>query len=398
MRQRRIEKGWAALVLFAIVAGCASAPTTHQQASVITAPPEAVSLEYSVLLGFESINDLSYVFVDHDSVALDASHVHSGAQSISIPASAHNLEVNLSGLLGGTPPNDWTLAGAYFYVEKPTMLLAICEVDATPVAHHLVGLAPGAWTGAWVELPPDISGIARKQHAVLTFEFPQGISGQVYCDDVTVRDNRQTLVNDVGSSWPDVWTVRRDGYSIVLERPGGLKKVIRTSEATADGWTLEEANELRARFSSRGGAGTLAIYADGRVFEDGKYNGDWVVSDPWHDEYPLNHKAPAQLQVPEAEGRLDRNSPGDVRNMGYSPLWGCYELVAFGKRMEIGIAPASPALSRPVFEIAGLPAGKAVVMLEGELISDVCRLPNGNLLIELPARVLRPATLEVRIE
>jgi hypothetical protein len=53
---------------------------------------------------------------------------------------------------------------------------------------------------------------------------------------------------------------------------------------------------------------------------------------------------------------------------------------------------------RPIIEISGLPAGKPLVTLEGRLIQSLTRLKNGNILIEVPARIEQPITLNVRIE
>jgi hypothetical protein len=95
---------------------------------------------------------------------------------------------------------------------------------------------------------------------------------------------------------------------------------------------------------------------------------------------------------------VNRNSDGDANNDGYNETLGAYQVIAKGPRMEMTLAPASAELVRPLIEISDLPAGKPLVTLEGRLIESLTRLKNGNVLIEVPARIERPTTLNVRIE
>jgi len=72
--------------------------------------------------------------------------------------------------------------------------------------------------------------------------------------------------------------------------------------------------------------------------------------------------------------------------------------VAAGPRLEFTISPRTPVLSRPVIEIANLPPGDVRVTMEGRLIDGARRLGNGNLLIELPARIERSTLVNVRVQ
>jgi hypothetical protein len=95
---------------------------------------------------------------------------------------------------------------------------------------------------------------------------------------------------------------------------------------------------------------------------------------------------------------VDRNSAGDADNDGYNEARGAYQIRAAGPRLEIGFAPRTPTVMRPVFEVTGMPAGKAVVTIEGRLVEGPERLPDGTLLIDIPARVNRPTTVSVKIQ
>ena len=66
--------------------------------------------------------------------------------------------------------------------------------------------------------------------------------------------------------------------------------------------------------------------------------------------------------------------------------------------MEFSIAPREgEGLMRPVVEIAGMPAGNALVNMEGRVVEDVMRLEDGRLLIELPGVIQRKITVSVRV-
>jgi hypothetical protein len=62
------------------------------------------------------------------------------------------------------------------------------------------------------------------------------------------------------------------------------------------------------------------------------------------------------------------------------------------------IKPQVTPLVRPVFEIAGLPAGTTLATVDGQLVERTSRLANGNLLIELPLAIQRPVTLNVNVK
>ncbi len=74
-------------------------------------------------------------------------------------------------------------------------------------------------------------------------------------------------------------------------------------------------------------------------------------------------------------------------------------MIAQSPRIELRFVPAHGVPDpRPVLEISGLPFGKILATLEGRLIESAQRTNDGNVLIELPATIDRPATVDVRIE
>ena len=114
--------------------------------------------------------------------------------------------------------------------------------------------------------------------------------------------------------------------------------------------------------------------------------------------YAEQHASPAELVVPEEFGRLDRDTPGDRNNDGYNEQRGAYELAAHGTRFEVAIRPHAIPLVRPVLEITGLAPGDALITVEGHLIEEYTRLPNGTLLVELPLALRRPTTVNITVK
>lgn len=193
------------------------------------------------------------------------------------------------------------------------------------------------------------------------------------------------------------WSVTRSGGAFVIDHPGRFSFSIPTAEAQADGWTIVEASPARVRFTSKGQPSSLTVYADGRAYCDGEYKSmNAAMTDAG--ALAASHQSPAEISVPQLLGRVDRSSPGDANNDGYNESSGSYEVVAFGPRIEVTLAPRTAVLSRPVIEIAQLPGGTVLATLEGQLISSPVRLANGNVLIELPARLQRAAVVNVRVE
>ena len=207
-------------------------------------------------------------------------------------------------------------------------------------------------------------------------------------------DNTQWYVSGQDSPW----SIRRRGFKIFIDREGWFSMTLDTAAASPTGWSLQDASTMRLRhFASAGGTRNLTLYSDGRAFWDGQFKpvSANAKNDPGLTE---SHTQPGEIRVADGMGRPNRNSPGDANNDGYNETLGAYELIANGPRMELTIVPHGATLVRPLLEIAGLPPGKPLVTLEGRLVDSLTRLSNGNVLIEIPARIERPATLNIRME
>jgi hypothetical protein len=140
----------------------------------------------------------------------------------------------------------------------------------------------------------------------------------------------------------------------------------------------------------------MTVYADGRAFWDGQYKPMSVAArDP---TLTAQHQSPAQIEVAEGMGRVDRNTPGDANDDGYNETTGSYRIIASGPRIEMRFSPTKSPVLSPILEISGLPLGKPLVTLEGRLIEQSTRTSAGTLLVELPAKIDRPITVNVRIE
>jgi len=183
----------------------------------------------------------------------------------------------------------------------------------------------------------------------------------------------------------------------VGEMPRKFAFKLATVEAVADGWKVDEANELRARFTSDNGRNKhLTVYADGRSYWDGQLKG---ISRDVRDNpaFAEQHDSPAQITLPEELGRVNRSTEGDANNDGYNERRGAYEIIANEPRLEMKITPRTKQLLTPVLEVGGLPAGNVLVTIEGKLVERTRRLDDGTLLVELPT-LARPTTVNLRVE
>jgi hypothetical protein len=348
----------------------------------------------SNLLNFESNDDLSFITAEPaSSVRADTTVMREGSRSLLIPPSTRSITVKLTTLLEGRAfPADWTLIGGYFYADAPAYITATI-VTAGGSITRTVGIGPRAWTPVMV----DVSTLpASSAAASIRFDFVPAPGGAVYCDDVVLVDNQHLFI-DTRASGAEGWAIARRGLAYVVDRPNHFTFAIYTAEAQLGGWSIVECNEARVRFASRGKPSTYTVYADGRSYCDGYYK----PLDPslaYANEIAPAHQSPAALSVPETLGRVNRNSHGDADNDGYNESLGAYELIASGPRFEVTLSPQSVPVPRPVLEIANVPAGQLLVTMEGQLIPSTRRLENGNVLIDLPTRLARPAAVNVRVQ
>ena len=417
--------------------GCATsipAPIPRQGEPIgiqlLRAVPDLKDERFSTLLDFESNDDA--IFCDASSGngagvsnAIATDRAHTGRSSCRIDPSATRFTIKLSSLLAGRQfPGEWTLVGGYFYSESPARISVSLEPPMDPTPPRQVELEAGKWTAVFVEVPAK-----QNQPGIpsLVFNLPSP-HGAIWCDDVMLIDNYKLLTsppensasqsdiardaptmaitgagdrsNSVSAGVMPSWTVERRGLNFLGSAPGRFNFELVTTQASATGWTVDEANPMRARFHSPGDAAgserSLTIYADGRAFLNGEYKPMSIAArDPM---LAVQHLAPAQIQVAEGMGRVDRNTPGDANNDGYNETTGSYRILATAPRIELRFTPTKSPVLSPILEFSGFPFGKALVTLEGRLIEQSTRTSTGTLLVELPAKIDRPVTVNVTIE
>jgi hypothetical protein len=379
------------VVVLLLVVGCTPDPRDIVDYSnepigmqLLRAEPMLKQRKFNTLLDFESPNDL--VFVGTQPAATqERRHAHTGHVSCSIGSTA---TINLASVMLGRPfPADWTLAGAYLWSPHDATVEIDCVANGAQTSRTLT-IAANKWTPAFVDLT-QMKSTSAPGDSSLSFKSDQPI----LCDDVMVIDNSSWFVG--GDTSP--WTIRQRGFKINVDREGWFNITLDSIDGSENGWNIEDVSTMRATFSSPGKTKFLTMYSDGRTYWDGRYE---ALSGNAKSDAALakEHQQPGKIMVAEGMGRANRNTPGDANNDGYNETLGAYELIATGPRMEMTFTAQGVEVVRPIIEISGLPNGKPLVTLEGRLIQSLTRLKNGNVLIEVPARIEQPITLNVRIE
>jgi hypothetical protein len=391
--------------LIALVVGCAKplAPPVRSGEPVgvqlMRIEPAYVGTTFRVLCDFESPTDLAFI-ADCPSVRLDPQVAHTGLCSLQVPAGANGFTVKLAALLPpGNFPAAWTLVGAYFIAREPASVQVSYVAGGKTLFQRAVELVPRQWTPVFLDISSlsDPNGNPPPEVGVLRFDVKR--SADVWCDDVVALDNARSLVPEPDPQAGTAWSVRQRGFWTMIERPGSFKVRLPTPEAEGDaGWRVQEANELRVRMVSANGKRLRTIYSDGREYLDGKVSS--LVELPPEQMRALREQqaSPALLAVPEELGRIERNAPGDRDNDGYAEATGTYHFKASGPRFEVVITPRTARLIKPALEISGMPEGRVLVNLEGQVVDRVVRLADGHVLLELPGAIDRAVTVNVRVQ
>lgn len=407
----RLRAVWIVTAAFGVLAGCAdpplpaSAQNSRTGDSSSPSRPIAIQLQhldpelknqpFSHLLSFEMPHEAVFVSANGLAASIDRDRAHSGRSSLLLKGTKGQLKIKLNSLVGGREfPGEWSLAAAYFYSDKPAKIAVALDKNGQSKIQNTFNLSPGRWVKIGCEL--DGSNTGPTWPAVV---FDVESTGLLWCDDVLLVDDLQWLVGDQEALRAGQWTVRRRGLKFVCEVPGAFRLSVPVflSDCSADGWRVEEANMMRARFVCVRGGERLTVYSDGRSYWDGQYrplSGRLQTEPLWAEQ----HLSPAQVEIPQTMGRVNRQSAGDADNDGYDESRGTYQIVAFGPRLQVELIPRSVALLRPTLEIAGLPPGKALVTVEGALVENVLRLDDGTLLVEVPGRLERPVAVNVRVQ
>jgi hypothetical protein len=362
------------------------------------AEPRLVGTPFRVLLDFERPTDTAFLIATGaDAPRISSDRAHTGESALKFEHGGA-VDVKLGSLTGGGFPGAWTLAGAYVSAAGPAPASMTITYRATsaaqPLLQRTIELAPGA---TWTPIFLDLTALSTASADAGLLNIRVNAGAAVYCDDIVLVNNARTLEEPPAGAPPLAgWTIRQAGCSIDIVRPAHFRVTLKTPEGTPDGWSVEEADDLRARFISTSGK-TWTIYADGRQYQDGQFS----PLSPMGDAAALfaqQHSSPAEMIVPDEFGRIDRDTPGDKNNDGYNEARGSYQLITKGPRFEVTLKPATRLLARPVLEISGLPAGSALATVEGQLVEKTTRLPNGNLLVEIPLILERPTTVNVTIK
>lgn len=349
-------------------------------------------MPFRVLLDFEKNYDLAFLS-PRQSLRLSEDVAHTGKRSMELHPSAGILTVKMSSVLGAALPGNWTVTGAYFHSKEAATVTVTYGSTAggTLAQGHSVKLVPGKWTAVMMDLTTDPGRLADR--GLITFSV--SASSPVYCDDLVVMNNAKTWVTRDQQD-KEGWEINQSGFSVTAQRPGAFRMVMKTPEASEEGWSVEEANDVRLRCASASGK-VMAIYPDGRQYLDGEFRWLAAAAISVKDLYAQQHAAPADLHVPEELGRVNRDTVGDRNNDGYNEQRGAYQITASGPRLELKLTPRSKLLCRPVLEITGLPPGKALVTVEGRLVERMTRLPDGTLLLELPITLEREVTVSLGV-
>ncbi|MBC8107616.1 MAG: hypothetical protein H7Z14_13580 [Anaerolineae bacterium] len=392
--------------------------------------PSLRTQRFSTLLDFELDTDAVFVAMQPPGrMVWDRSHT--GRRSLFIPEGTERVAIKLSSVLSGRQfPGEWTLVGAFLYCDDPIdVTIGIddgvggADVSVSPRRVHLT-------RESWSIALADLSGSASSSVAsigdntMLVITLPPN-APELWCDDVVLIDNSQTIVSTaspasatqaeeytvtthvgpatVSSTAAAVappgagWLVQRRGLSYIGEAPGKFNFKLVTSDASRSGWRIEEANAIRARFTSDGQVKNLTVYSDGRAFKDGEWSPmSAAVRD--YPDYLAAHQSPAEISVTDTLGRVNRDTPGDANNDGYNEQRGAHQIIATEARLELKIIPHTSSVTNPVLEVSGLPEGNVLITVEGRLVDRSERLPDGTLLVELPVRIDRPTIVNLRVQ
>lgn len=401
----------------ALVSGCSasSGGSSNSSASKVPEPPlrtgtplgvQLISSDaqmkrypFRTLAPFEHAVDLAFLRSVGAAPAIDPSRAHTGSSSLLLKAGARSASVRLASLLSGVSwPGQWTLLGAYVYSPQPQRLRAIYDIDQVAAVEYELQLPAGRWTPVLLDIST-LRGEASRRIGSLRFEFADGLMQPVWIDDMVLINNENRIVppGDEPAA-AGGWTITQRGFAHYVERPGGFSERLPMPQADASGWTLQEANVLRARFTSNGPVKQRVMYSDGRQYVDGRYEPLGQRIEVVDEAIERQHAAAAEVQVKGGAARINRTHEGDVNNDGYAESLGAYQVIAGGPRLEIALAPRERTpLTTPVIEIAGLPAGEVLANVDGTLIERLARLENGNVLLQLPGAIGRTVTVSVRI-
>ena len=388
-----MRRYFACVIGLLILASCAAeppvvalGPVLNASQQLMIAAPWLHDARYSMLLDFESPDDALFVQTAGNG-AVVGDRGFTGHGSFRVDGNASRLSIKLDSLLAGRPfPADWSMIGGFCFAPRETRF----TIRLGTISRD-VDLPAGTWTPVFLDLPPPANATTLPASVPLEFDLPDS-HGALWLDDVILVDNQKSLLDTSATGW----TIERRGTQIACTSDAHFDFSLNNGDLTHAGWTCDEADALRARFHTDAGS-TLTVYHDGRAYDNGSYKA--MTPGVGVDAYAAANLHPATIDILESMGRVDRNSSGDANNDGYNEATGSYRIIAQSPRLELRFVPAAHVPDpRPVIEISGLPFGKVLATLEGRLIESSQRTRDGEVLIELPATIDRPATVDVRVE
>jgi hypothetical protein len=356
--------------------------------------PQSRWTRYDVLLSFESESDRAFVVGDPAAGMVDARIAHAGQCGLFLPGGMRQIDIKLSSLLRGRKDiGEWTLAGAFVFADQPLIIHAAYWSGGKSWGGRAVPIPARQWTALFV----DLTGVDRDVPAGVLRLRPEG-SAAIHLDDVTLVDNRRVLVDSTtDGSGLEGWRIIRRGFAIDGDAPGRFRFALETPESAPNGWVVQQVNALRALFVSEDKTKTLCIYPDGRAYWDGNYR-PMGSMERYGQAIAQQHDDPAEVQVLDEGGKLNRSTRGDANHDGYNECLGAYQLTAAGWRLQVRMTPRTARLVLPVLEIAGLPDGKVQVTVEGRLVDQWERLEDGSVLVVIPARLQRSTLIDIRVK
>ncbi len=355
------------------------------------------------LLDFEGGADGVFVKTD-GSAAIDARHAHTGRSSLLLSSTSTYAAVKLSSLLSGQKlPGQWALLGGYFYCTEPgKVTISMSSVSpATAPAKPLrrsVALVPGRWTPVMLDISHEreqVVGGAFTGELVFSFDNPR--HGPIWCDDLMVLDNTRIWVEpgESAAGPQGAWTIRQRGFGTQVLVPAKFNLSLATPESAENGWRVDEANAVRARFSSTGKQKAMTVYPDGRQYLDGRLV---ALAEALSTEALVaQHGHPGTIEIAETMGKVKRDTAGDPNNDGYNEAVGAYQIEAIGARLDLKITPSSATLHSVVLEIWGMAKGTLLVTMEGRLINEVVRTVDDHVLIQLPGELERETAVSITV-
>lgn len=364
----------------------ASKPTTLHSSNVAASQ---AAKRRSVLLDFEHESDQLFAIATPTTAKIASSPGGAGT-ALKLAPGTRRLEVKLASILSGRAfPGAWTLLRVSLTAATDCAMTLAYVVDGKPQVSAPIMLSAEKPRTVAIDLTtlPAVNDVGS-----LELIFPSGSPADFCVDDLELIDNADTLVDGRDGGL----TLQQKGLTLTASRSASFKLRLPLAESPAGGWNVVEANALRARFhSDRPSESELTLYDDGRMLTSGVFG---AISASVRDDprYRAGHASPAEIYVPEEQGRVDRNTPGDANNDGYNERLGVYCIVAGASRIDVTIRPRDVAVPRPIVQISDLPAGDIRATVEGRLIDRVVRLPDGAVLLALPLRVERATTVSVR--